>query len=151
MERYEILLVEDNNSDIEMIMDTISEKNLDERVIAVKNGKEAIDYFFGPQGCLHGSPVYLPKMILLDLKLPKINGFQVLKRLKADERTRQIPVVIFTSSDQKSDKDESYALGVNSYIVKPMDADVYADYISDIVRYWMRINRTAYDYNHTTK
>lgn len=151
MERYEILLVEDNSSDIEMIMDALSEGGNDNRVLALKNGKEAIDYFFGLQGCLQGSPASLPRLILLDLKLPKINGFQVLKRLKEDERTRQIPVVIFTSSDQKSDKDESYALGVNSYIVKPMDADVYADYISDIVRYWMLINRTTYDNNHTAK
>ena len=86
----------------------------------------------------------LPRLILLDLKLPKINGMEVLKLLKSNERTKCIPVVVFTSSNEARDRMESYKLGANSYLVKPLDADQFADHIKQIINYWINLNMNAY-------
>jgi two-component system, response regulator len=144
MDLVDILLIEDNHHDIEEIVDVLNEQNSGAKLIPLKDGVEAIDYFFGPQSSLHAATVKLPKLILLDLKLPKISGLEVLKRLKSDERTRHIPVVVLTSSSELSDRSESYLLGANSYIVKPLNADQFSQFASDIIFYWLKMNKTVY-------
>ncbi len=140
----EILIVEDNRHDVAMILDTFREQNVAERAAVLRNGEEALDYFFGPGGCLQGPGASYPRFILLDLKLPKVGGLEVLKRLKSDERTRDIPVIIFTSSNEARDRDESCLLGANSYIVKPLDADRFSRFVTEIASYWLVMNRTPY-------
>lgn len=141
----EIILVEDNPNDIEMIMESFSEQDIDERVHVLKNGAEVLDYFFGARGAEEANSQRQPRVILLDLKLPKVSGLEVLKRLKSDEKTRDIPVVIFTSSDEKHDKEESYRIGANSYTVKPLDSDEFARAVLEIGHYWLFMNKTAHD------
>ena len=140
----EILIVEDNRHDVAMIREAFSEQNIKERICVLSNGAEALDYFFGPEGCLQKADFSCPKFILLDLKLPKVSGLEVLKRLKSDERTRDIPIVVFTSSNEAKDRSECYLSGVNSYIVKPLDADCFSRFITDIKTYWFMMNRTSY-------
>ena len=125
MNTAEILIVEDNRHDVAMIREAFSEQNIKEKICVLGNGAEALDYFFSPEGCLQKTDFSCPKFILLDLKLPKVSGLEVLKRLKSDERTRSIPIVVFTSSNEAKDRSECYRSGVNSYIVKPLDADCF--------------------------
>jgi two-component system, response regulator len=136
----DILLVEDNRHDIEMIMYSFEEHGMRYHMLAVQDGAKALDYFFGDHGCLHGGTAQMPRLIMLDLKLPRVNGVEVLKRLKSDTRTRHIPVVVFTSSNESRDKLECYSLGVNSYIVKPLDSDEFSRFVADIGSYWIRMN-----------
>jgi len=147
MNEYDILLVEDNRHDVEMILDIFRELNISNTIFPVKDGKEAVDLFFGANGHVPNIGACLPQLILLDLKLPKVSGLEVLKRLKSDERTKQIPVVVFTSSNELNDRRESYQLGANSYIVKPLDADRFKEHIGSIVTYWLMMNKTAFKYN----
>jgi two-component system response regulator len=144
MNAVEILIVEDNRHDVAMIREAFTEQNIMEKICVLRNGAEALDYFFGPMGCLQKADCYCPRFILLDLKLPKVGGLEVLKRLKSDERTRNIPIVVFTSSNEAKDRSECYLLGVNSYIVKPLDADCFSQYVVDIKTYWFMMNRTSY-------
>lgn len=143
MDYPEIVIVEDNFNDLEMIKDAIHELKLNKRVCILRDGVEATKYFFNSSGGLNLNAGALPKLILLDLKLPKINGLEVLKILKTNEETRSLPVIIFTSSDESSDRMNSYNLGANSYLVKPLDADEYFAYIKDIINYWIGMNKTA--------
>lgn len=145
MGNIDILLVEDNPHDAEMILETLSQQDISTRVHAISDGAEALDYLFGPQGCLAKAEVRLPKLILLDLKLPKVSGLEILKRIKSDKRTMHVPTVIFTSSSESQDRSESYELGANSYIVKPMDADMFSRYVRDIGEYWLSMNSTIHD------
>jgi CheY-like chemotaxis protein len=144
MDVFEILIVEDNRYDVAMILDAFREQNVCGKLQFLQNGAEVLDYFFGPQGCLQGPGISAIRFILLDLKLPRINGLEVLKRLKSDIRTREIPIVIFSSSNEARDRKESYLLGANSYIVKPLDADQFSLVVADISSYWLARNRTAY-------
>jgi two-component system response regulator len=144
MNPAEILLVEDNRHDAAMILDALCEQNIQEKILVLCNGAKALDYFFGPQGCLKKTDFCSPRFILLDLKLPKVGGLEVLKRLKSDERTRDIPIIIFTSSNEARDRNECYLLGANSYIVKPLDADCFSRFVADIGTYWFKMNRTPY-------
>ncbi|HVO67706.1 MAG TPA: response regulator [Syntrophales bacterium] len=141
----DILVIEDNRHDVEMILETISEQDISDSVYVINDGAEAIDYFFGPEGCVGDFSCHLPKLILLDLKLPKVSGLEVLKSIKSDERTKYIPTVVFTSSNEARDRTESYLLGANSYIVKPMDADMFSRFVADIGSYWVFMNRSTYD------
>ena len=143
MENIEIVIVEDNYNDIEMITDALHELKINNKVCVLRDGVEATKYFFNSTGCLNLNISSLPKLVLLDLKLPRINGLEVLKSLKMNEETKCIPVVIFTSSNETSDRMDSFNLGANSYLVKPLDADEYFAYIRDIVNYWIRMNATA--------
>lgn len=143
--QIEIILVEDNPHDIEMIIESFSDQNINKKVQIFKNGSEVIDYFFSPHRSLDVIYSKLPRVIILDLKIPKINGLEILKRLKSDNRTRNIPVVIFTSSDEERDRVNSYRIGANSYIVKPLDSDEFAGVVSEIGRYWLFINKPLHD------
>lgn len=143
MDNLEIVLIEDNQHDLEMIMDALNELRIYKNICVLRDGVEATKYFFDSAGGLNLNINALPKLILLDLKLPKINGLEVLKKLKTNEETRSLPVVIFTSSDELSDRISSYNLGANSYLVKPLDADEYFAYIRDIINYWIEMNTTA--------
>ncbi len=144
MNLTDILLIEDNSHDVEMILDTFREQNVSEKVRVLRNGAEALDYFFGPQEYGQKAEFSGPKFILLDLKLPKVGGLEVLRRLKSDERTKNIPTIIFSSSNEARDRIESYLLGANSYIVKPLDADSFSRFVANIASYWLLMNRTSY-------
>lgn len=141
----DILIVEDNRHDAELILEALEELDIADKVCAIHDGVEALDYFFGPEGFLKKAEVHLPKLVLLDLKLPKVSGLEILKRIKSDDRTMHIPTVIFTSSSESQDRSESYELGANSYIVKPMDADMFSRYVHDIGEYWLSVNTTIHD------
>jgi two-component system, response regulator len=143
MESPEIIIVEDNYHDLEMIMDALQELKISRKVCILRDGVEATRYFFNSSDGVNFKNSVLPKLILLDLKLPKINGLEVLKALKTNDGTKSLPVVIFTSSNEERDRISCYALGANSYLVKPMDADEYFSYIRDIIRYWIVMNATA--------
>ncbi len=144
MDDADVLLIEDNRHDMEMIIEAFREQAVHDRICSFQDGAAALDYFFGPNGCLQREPVHLPRLILLDLKLPKIGGLDILKRLKSDERTRPIPTIVFTSSNEARDRIECYLSGANSYVVKPLDADSFSQHIADIRSYWVEMNRVAY-------
>jgi two-component system response regulator len=139
-ERY-ILLVEDNPDDEELTLLSLRKNNLAHEIIVVRDGVEAIEYLFG-NGQYAGRDVSrVPTVILLDLKLPKLDGLGVLKRLRADERTRTLPVVVLTSSSQDADVIASYNLGANSYVRKPVEFGAFVEAVSSLGLYWVLLNR----------
>ncbi len=140
MEEVEILLVEDNPTDAELTMRALKRKNMANQVVWVKDGAEALDFIFATGVYSDRNPEDLPKLILLDLRMPKVDGLEVLQRIKAEEKTRQIPVVVLTSSNEDRDIVESYKLGVNSYVSKPVEFDEFIDAVSTLGFYWMLIN-----------
>ena len=135
----EILLVEDNPDDVELTLRALREHNLANRVKVVADGVEALEYL-RPDDAASPPPDGYPKLVLLDLKLPRVGGIEVLQRLKASERTRTIPVVVLTSSREERDLVESYKLGVNSYIVKPVDFEQFMHAIGELGLYWLLLN-----------
>jgi two-component system response regulator len=137
----EILLAEDSAQDAEMTQRALRKHNLSNRLHWVKDGAEALDFIHCSGAYAARDPSGLPKLVLLDLKMPKVDGIEVLRRLKAEERTRGIPVVMMTSSNEESDIAASYRLGVNSYIVKPVDFAAFAKTVADIGLYWGIMNR----------
>lgn len=141
-EKVEIILVEDNPSDVELTLHALQKHNLANSVKILNDGEEALDYIF--TNCVPGGAC--PHLILLDLKLPKVDGLEVLKRIRSDERTKLIPVVVLTSSGEDKDRVESYKLGVNSYIVKPVEFDNFARVVSEIGFYWILINKPPFGY-----
>ena len=138
----EILLVEDNSRDAELTIRELKNHNLANNLVWVKDGAEALNLLFGadPQG--GGEISHRPKVILLDLKLPKVDGLEVLRQLKADPRTRIIPVVVLTSSREEQDLVRSYELGVNSYVVKPVNFDNFSEAVSQLGMYWLLLNQS---------
>ena len=137
----EVLLVEDNPRDAEMTLRTLRRRNLANGIVHVKDGQEALDWLFG-EGVHAGRDVSrLPGIVLLDLKLPKVDGLEVLKAVRADERTRRIPVIVLTSSKEDRDVIDSYQLGVNSYIVKPVDFDNFSAAVAELGHYWLLLNQ----------
>ena len=139
----ELLLVEDNPQDLELALRALRGANLGNRIQVARDGAEALEYIFceGPHA---GRAIAdAPKVILLDLKLPKIDGLEVLKRLKDDPRTRAIPVVVLTSSKEQRDLIESYHLGVNSYIVKPVNFERFATAVRELGLYWLLLNQPS--------
>ena len=140
-EEVEILIVEDNARDLELTMRALRKHNLGNRVFAVRDGQEALDFLFARGPFAERRVGDGPHVIFLDLKLPKVDGIEVLRQIKADERTRPIPVVMVTSSAQERDMVESYRLGVNSYVVKPIDFDAFVKTIADLGFYWLAVNR----------
>jgi two-component system response regulator len=141
IEQIEILLVEDSELDAELTMRALKNGKLANKVKWVKDGQQAIDYLFR-QGDYSQRDDTTPRLVLLDLKMPRVGGIEVLRAIKADERTKRIPVVVMTSSQEEQDVAETYNLGVNSYVVKPVDFNALADVAGQAGYYWLAINRT---------
>jgi two-component system response regulator len=139
-ERY-ILLVEDNPDDEELTLLSLRKNNLAHDIVVVRDGVEAIEYLFGTGQYAQRDVMNSPTVILLDLKLPKLDGLGVLKRLRADERTRNLPVVVLTSSSQDADVIASYNLGANSYVRKPVEFGAFVEAVSSLGLYWVMLNR----------
>lgn len=137
----EILLVEDNPLDLELAQRALRKANLSNRIQVARDGAEALDYIFCEGAHASRSIAEVPKVVLLDLKLPKVDGLEVLRRIRSDPRTHGIPVVMLTSSLEQRDIVESYALGVNSYIVKPVDFERFVEAVQGLGMYWLLLNQ----------
>lgn len=141
----EILLVEDNEDDAALAIRALKKQNLSNKLIHLKDGEEALQFIFGT-GAFEGRNIGdTPKVILLDLKMPKVNGIEVLQKLKADKRTATVPVVMLTSSAEDPDIIKCYDLGVNSYIVKPVEFDNFSKIVGDLGYYWVLMNHTKFE------
>jgi two-component system response regulator len=136
----EILLVEDNPNDEELTLYALKKNNITNQIQVVRDGAEALEYLFCTGAYAHRQINEPPKVVLLDLKLPKVDGLEVLEQVKSDTRTRAIPVVVLTSSQEERDIVESYQLGVNSYIVKPVDFEQFIEAVRQLGMYWMLLN-----------
>lgn len=139
--KIEILLIEDNPNDAELTIRALKEKNLANKLVHLKDGAEALEYIFATGVYSNRIVDDSPKLILLDINMPKVNGLEVLRKIRADERTATIPVVILTSSHEERDIFESYKLHVNSYIVKPVEYDNFTNAIAEIGLYWLLLNK----------
>ena len=137
----EILLVEDNPNDVELTLRALKKNNLTNKVHVVRDGAEALEYIFATGAYASRDINHNPRVILLDLKLPKVDGLEVLRRIKSDERTKVIPVVVLTSSKEERDLVESYKLGANSYIAKPVDFDSFVRAVAELGLYWLLLNQ----------
>jgi CheY-like chemotaxis protein len=137
----EVLLVEDTPEDAELTMRTLKKHNLANHLVWVKDGAEALDFIFGTGEYAGRTTLNVPRVILLDLHLPKLGGLDVLRRLKADPLTRAIPVVVLTSSTEESDMRECYALGVNSFVSKPVEFDAFMKVVAKMGFYWLLLNK----------
>lgn len=143
MNEVEVLLVEDSPSDAELTVRSLKKRNLANRLFHVKDGAEAVDFLFAQGAFANRRVENGPKVVLLDLKLPKIDGIEVLRRIKSDERTKVIPVVVMTSSREDRDLVDCYKLGVNGYVVKPVEFEDFARAVSELGCYWLLVNETA--------
>lgn len=138
----EILLVEDNPNDVELTLRALEKHHLANKVFVVHDGEEALDFLFCTGTYAHREHGNDPKVIFLDLKLPKVDGLEVLRAMRHDERTRLLPVVMLTSSQEERDIVESYELGINSYIVKPIDFENFARAVAELGFYWLVLNKS---------
>jgi two-component system response regulator len=136
-ERRPILLVEDNPYDVELIQRAFRKIGMDTSILCVKDGVEAMDYLFGGEE----APTPFPRVIFLDIKLPRIDGLELLREIKTRKQTRMIPVVVFSSSNETRDIEAAYRLGVNSYLVKPVDYHRFMERVTEAGQYWFRINQ----------
>ncbi len=141
-----ILLVEDDAADAELALHVFKQLVFPEPVAVATDGAEALEFIFGNPEKHHMGLEHPPSVVFLDLKLPKVDGFEVLRRLKADDRTRHVPVVILTSSRELKDVRRAFELGANSYVVKPVDAEQYNHVVSTVAHYWLQINESE-EYN----
>jgi len=141
LNEVEILLVEDNPYDAELTIRALKNKGLANKLITFPDGVEALDFLFGNGRYAGRNLAVRPKVIFLDLKLPKATGLEVLEKIKSDARTRMIPVVILTSSQEESDIVRSYNLGINSYMVKPVDFDKFFQVVEELGLYWLLLNK----------
>ncbi|PYK96849.1 MAG: two-component system response regulator [Verrucomicrobia bacterium] len=140
----DILLVEDDADDAALTLRALKQRNVGERVYHVIDGDEALEFIFATNLYGEWEPANAPKVILLDLKLRKVSGLEVLRELKSQDRTKTIPVVVLTSSREEIQNIESYRLGVNSYVVKPVDSKKFAQAIGDVGYYWLMVNQPPY-------
>lgn len=136
----EILLVEDNPQEAELTIRALKKRTLANHFVHVQDGQEAVDFLFGRGHYKDRDVRELPKVVLLDLKLPKLDGIEVLRQMRADNRTHLIPVVVLTSSSEERDVMEAYQLGANSYIVKPVDFEKFLEVVSNMITYWLLLN-----------
>lgn len=141
-ESIELVIVEDKEADAELILRVLKKNNLANNFVVLKDGAEAIDYLFG-EGKYEGQKVTDARLVLLDLKLPKVDGIEVLRRIKADERTSKIPVVVLSASGEERDLERAYRLGANSYVVKPIQFAEFSTVIMNLGFYWLFVNRSA--------
>jgi len=139
----EILLVEDSPEDRELTLRALQKAHLANRIHTAVDGAEALDFMFGEGAFARRTVASLPRVVLLDLKLPKVDGLEVLQRLKGDPRTKHVPIVVLTSSREQRDVVESYRLGVNSYIVKPVNFERFAAAVQDLGMYWLLLNEPS--------
>ncbi len=139
MRERAILLVEDNPDDELLMLRALAKNGMAGEVVVARDGVEALDYLFSP-GRAGQADDAMPRLILLDLKLPRLNGLEVLERLRSDERTRLLPVVILTSSNERQDVLDGYDLGANSYVRKPVDFEKFIGTIEQLKRYWLNLN-----------
>lgn len=142
MKTKEILYIEDNTSDIELTLRALKKHNVANSIQIIKDGEEALEYIFATGRYVERDITEKPKIILLDLKLPKVSGLEILKKLKGDKRTKIIPVVVLTSSREEKDMIESYNYGVNSYVVKPIKFESFSKAVSSLGLYWLLINES---------
>jgi len=136
----EILLVEDDPADAELVVHALRKSHLANQIELVRDGEEALDFLFCRNQFAQRSPQSLPRLVLLDLKLPKVDGIEVLAKVKSDARTRNVPVVILTSSKEEKDRLNGYQLGANSYIQKPVDFDKFRETVQQLGLYWLVVN-----------
>lgn len=139
-EELEILIVEDNANDAELMMRTLKKNNLSNKIKLLEDGEKALDYIYCKGEYKDRDCANLPKIIFLDLKLPKVNGLEVLEKLKSDEMTKKLPVIIVTSSREDPDIERAYELGANSYVVKPVDFDDFVKSMVQLGLYWLLVN-----------
>jgi len=135
-----ILLVEDNPDDEALTLRALNKNNIKNQVVVARDGAEALDYLFGSGNYAGRDATQIPQVVLLDLKLPKLDGLEVLRRLRADERTKLLPVVILTSSVEQQDRLRGYDLGANSYVRKPVDFNQFIDAVRQLGLYWLILN-----------
>lgn len=146
--KVDIVLVEDNANDAELTIRALRKNGIANRLIHLKDGEEALNYIFC-KGPYSGRDINdIPKLVLLDLKMPKVDGIEVLNRIKSDDRTRIIPVVLLTSSKEEKDVSGSYRLGVNSYIVKPVDFEGFLKAVAGLGLYWLLLNQPPQSINY---
>jgi two-component system response regulator len=138
-----ILLVEDNSRDEALTRRALKKSNIVNEVVVARDGVEALDYLFGTGTQAGRDMTAAPQLVLLDLKLPKVDGLQVLQRIRADERTKRLPVVVFTSSSEEEDVIKSYDLGANSYVRKPVDFEQFLEATRQLGMYWLVLNQVA--------
>jgi len=137
----EILLIEDNPHEAELTIRSLKKYNLANRLLHIDDGEEALEFIFSKGRYAANKSPFSPKLVLLDLKLPKVDGLQILRQIKADDRTKAIPVAVLTSSKEEKDIIESYKLGVNSYIVKPVNFESFTKAVSELGLYWVILNQ----------
>lgn len=138
IEKNVILLVEDNTDDEKLMLMSLKKGDIAGEVVVARDGQEALDRLLGSET---GTGTLKPRVVLLDLHLPKIDGLEVLKRIRSDERTKHLPVVVLSSSDEENDRIKSYHLGANSYVCKPVDYTAFAKAVRDLGLYWLMLNR----------
>jgi len=143
MESKVILLVEDNPRDETLTLRALKKSNIVNEIVVARDGVEALDYIFGTGSYAGRDTNEMPQLILLDLKLPKVDGLEVLRKIRADEHTRRLPVVIFTSSNEEEDLIKSYNLGANSYVRKPVDFEQFMEATRQLGMYWLILNQVA--------
>ncbi len=136
----EIVLVEDNPNDAELIIRSLKKHKLANKIVLLKDGAEALEFLLAKGGPVHPNGRRPPRVVLLDIKLPKIDGIEVLRRMKSDAQTKDIPVVMLTSSNEERDVKEAYVLGVNSYVTKPIKFEEFAKVVAELGMYWLMVN-----------